>query len=133
MRTLAIHLSLLAGISCYSTILLCSKSGNDGLIFFCIFAPRYGNNCKCKDSCSDLKCFQGDVNALSAFGYDSYKIDGCGHEKNVDLWYQLLNATGRHVMVGELPQWTDAECYMVPLPYVPLLWRYSPRIWLSAK
>ena len=31
----------------------------------------YGNNCDCKDHCSDVECFAGDVNATLAFGFVS--------------------------------------------------------------
>ena len=34
-------------------------------------AGWYGNNCDCKDHCSDVECFAGDVNATLAFGFVS--------------------------------------------------------------
>ena len=51
------------------------------------------NNCGCHDHCNTTECFQGDVNATLAFGFDSIKLDGCGEEENVELWYDLFNAT----------------------------------------
>jgi len=34
----------------------------------------YSNNCKCKDHCSDVACFAGDVDATLAMGFDSIKL-----------------------------------------------------------
>jgi alpha-galactosidase len=47
----------------------------------------YGNNCGCHDHCTDVACFAGDINAAIAFGFDSWKLDGCGAEENVELFY----------------------------------------------
>lgn len=57
------------------------------------------NNCHCKDPCSEEKCFKGDVAAITAAGFDGVKLDGCGGERNVALWAQLLNATNREVQI----------------------------------
>jgi alpha-galactosidase len=43
-------------------------------------AGWYGNNCICEDHCKSDECYQEDVNALVAFGFDSVKLDGCGKE-----------------------------------------------------
>ena len=56
-------------------------------------AGWYGNNCRCKDHCSDTACFAGDVAATLAYGFDSIKLDGCGQEENVQLWYDMFNST----------------------------------------
>eukprot|EP00696_Hemimastix_kukwesjijk_P011490 gnl/Hemi2/24422_TR8211_c0_g1_i1.p1 gnl/Hemi2/24422_TR8211_c0_g1~~gnl/Hemi2/24422_TR8211_c0_g1_i1.p1 ORF type:complete len:435 (-),score=140.77 gnl/Hemi2/24422_TR8211_c0_g1_i1:163-1467(-) len=56
-------------------------------------AGFYGNNCDCRDHCSDESCFQGDVAAMVAWGFDSVKLDGCGKQKNTTLWRALFNAT----------------------------------------
>lgn len=53
----------------------------------------YGNNCKCADHCTSNECFAADVNATLAYGFDSIKLDGCGKEENVQLWYEMFNAT----------------------------------------
>jgi len=52
-----------------------------------------GNNCACADHCTDLKCFLGDVNAVVRWGFDSLKVDGCGKQENIQLWYDLFNWT----------------------------------------
>jgi len=59
----------------------------------------YLNNCQCADSCSDQKCFQGDVNAVIKYGFDGVKLDGCGGEENVTLFASLFNATGKPVLI----------------------------------
>ncbi len=40
----------------------------------------YGNNCICEDHCSTDACYQEDVNALIAYGFDSVKLVGCGKQ-----------------------------------------------------
>ncbi len=52
-------------------------------------AGWYGNNCDCHDHCKDVICFEADVNATLAYGFDSIKLDGCGQEENVEQWYNL--------------------------------------------
>ena len=41
-------------------------------------AGWYGNNCICSDHCSDLECYQGDVDAAIDYGFDSIKRESCG-------------------------------------------------------
>ena len=43
----------------------------------------------------------GDVAALTAFGFDSVKLDGCAKpgQTNMTLWSALLNATGKPVLI----------------------------------
>jgi len=63
-------------------------------------APRwYGNNCIHSDHCSDESCYQGDVDALISYGFDSVKLDGCGAQKDIDLWSRLINATGKAILI----------------------------------
>lgn len=58
-------------------------------------AGFYGNNCICRDHCSDPSCYEGDVNATIAFGFDSIKLDNCGAETDLDLWWNLFAAAGK--------------------------------------
>lgn len=60
-------------------------------------AGWYGNNCICNDKCNSESCYQGDVSALIAFGFDAVKLDGCGAEYNLDLWASLINETGKAI------------------------------------
>lgn len=61
-------------------------------------AGFYMNNCICSDSCNATECFVGDVATAVAAGFDSVKLDGCSHEKNISLWYQTFTAAGHQVM-----------------------------------
>ena len=63
-------------------------------------AGWYGNACGCaaqpypqccSDHCDTIECFAGDVNATLSLGFDSYKIDGCGAQRDIELWAELFN------------------------------------------
>lgn len=60
----------------------------------------YGNACGCaaqpypqccSDHCDTLECFAGDVNATVSLGFDSYKLDGCGAQRDIELWAHMFN------------------------------------------
>jgi hypothetical protein len=38
-------------------------------------------------------CFTQDVKAVLDWGFDGIKLDGCGKQENVELWYNLFNWT----------------------------------------
>jgi len=63
-------------------------------------AGWYGNNCICaeKKAATDAM-YEADVAALTEFGFDAVKLDGCGTQRDLDKWAQLLNGTGRPVMI----------------------------------
>ena len=87
------------------------------------------NNCGCHDHCNTTECFQGDVNATLAFGFDSIKLDGCGEEENVELWYDLFNATIEQNGggAGMLVENVRAAGQMRPgMRWLPV--RHSPRL-----
>jgi len=63
-------------------------------------AGWYGNACGCaaqpypqccSDHCDTLECFAGDVNATLSLGFDSYKLDGCGAQRDIELWAHMFN------------------------------------------
>jgi alpha-galactosidase len=59
-------------------------------------AGWYGNACGCvdgccSDHCDTLECFAGDVDATVAMGFDSFKIDGCGAQRDIELWARSFN------------------------------------------
>lgn len=56
-------------------------------------AGFYGNNCHCKDHVTDVASFAAEVNFVVAAGFDSVKLDGCGAQENIELWYDLYNWT----------------------------------------
>ena len=74
----------------------------------------YGNNCHCgegevnvtawgaspggKGKTDSTKHYQGDVRAIIDFGF---KLDNCGQFLNMSLFAELMNATGRPVLVEE--------------------------------
>ena len=62
-----------------------------------------GNNCICSDYCflhGDCKQqIKGDVAALREYNFDSWKLDGCGSETNLEEFNAELNATGRPILV----------------------------------
>ena len=62
-------------------------------------AGWYGNNCICKDHCSDESCYAGDVAAHIAFGFDAVKLDGCGAEMSLDLWSGLIASHGKAIEI----------------------------------
>jgi alpha-galactosidase len=60
----------------------------------------YGNNCGgCREKNATLAMYKGDVAAIGQYGFNGIKLDGCGAEMDLDLWAQLINATGRPVMI----------------------------------
>ena len=60
----------------------------------------YGNNCICHETSTDQeKFYAGDVNALVQYGFDGIKLDGCGAQLDLELYYNLINATGRPVTI----------------------------------
>lgn len=56
-------------------------------------AGFYGNNCMCHDHCTDMVCFAADVNFILDSGFDSVKLDGCGAQENIQLWYDMISFT----------------------------------------
>ena len=69
----------------------------------------YGNNCLCNDQCKLInattevnvcgKQITGDVKAFINFGYDSWKLDGCGGETDLRYFNDVLTAHGKKAMV----------------------------------
>ena len=45
----------------------------------------------CSDHCDTLECFAGDINATLTMGFDSYKLDGCGAQRDIELWADMFN------------------------------------------
>ena len=62
-------------------------------------AGWYGNNCICSDHCSSLDCYQGDVDAVMDYGFDSIKLDGCGAQTDLTLYADLFNKTGKSILI----------------------------------
>lgn len=63
-------------------------------------AGWYGNNCICSDHQSgDRKFYEGDAKALIDFGFDGYKLDGCGSQTDMQLWDDIFKSHDKAVMV----------------------------------
>jgi len=81
----------------------------------------YGNNCGCAESkTADAKYYQGDVNALVGYGFDGVKLDGCGVQLDLDLYYNLVNDSGRPIVI-ENCHWGDNQLpdFQPTLEYCP--------------
>lgn len=62
-------------------------------------AGWYGNNCISADMNTSVAHFIGDVATFRQLDFDGYKLDSCGGQKDIALWSNLLNSTGRPVVV----------------------------------
>ena len=62
-------------------------------------AGWYGNNCICRDHCTSDECYSKDVEALVGYGFDSVKLDGCGEQLDLQKWSDLINATGKSILI----------------------------------
>merc|ERR1719162_2167316 len=83
----------------------------------------YMNNCICREGSHGG--WRGEVNitkhmtksaqAVADYGFDGLKLDGCGEFMNLTWWAELLNATGRPVMIenchwgGTVPGQTSGD------------------------
>lgn len=63
----------------------------------------YGNNCICSDHCKNATdCenqIKADVAALRKYDFDSWKLDGCGGEKDLVTFNKYINATGKAITI----------------------------------
>ena len=55
----------------------------------------YENGCACGEREEVLKNYEGDVRMLHALEFDGVKLDGCGKQRNLTLYAQLMQATGK--------------------------------------
>ena len=63
----------------------------------------YQNGCACGEK-NELRInYEGDVRALLDYDFDSVKLDGCGRQKNMSLYGQLMNASGKTFEIGKFP------------------------------
>ena len=46
----------------------------------------------------------GDVRSLHDFGFDGVKIDSCGVQRNMTLYAELFNRTGRPILIENCHQ-----------------------------
>lgn len=75
-------------------------------------AGWYGNNCICSDHKSgDRKFYEGDAKALRAFGFDGYKLDGCGSQVDMQLWDDIFKSDGGGAVMVENCHWGSKVPY----------------------
>jgi len=75
-------------------------------------AGWYGNNCICKDdNTSDRKFYEGDAKALREFGFDGFKLDGCGAQKDMQLWDDIFKSDGGKPVMVENCHWGSEQPY----------------------
>lgn len=77
-------------------------------------AGWYGNNCICADHATgEKKFYAADVAAMRAFGFDSWKLDGCGAQTDLGLWDELLRESkaesGRQEILVENCHWGSVK------------------------
>jgi len=88
----------------------------------------YLNNCFCaehgwSDPAMVAAHYHGDISALVAYGFDGAKFDACGQFQNLTRWEELLNASGRPIMVenchwgGDIPYITGNSTRELWCPY----------------
>ena len=75
----------------------------------------YGNNCGCNEHQAvpswgpapggnghdGVHHYQGDIQATVDFGFDGIKLDGCGEFRNLTYFAELMNRTGRQILVED--------------------------------
>uniref|UniRef100_A0A7S3LMS6 Alpha-galactosidase n=1 Tax=Aplanochytrium stocchinoi TaxID=215587 RepID=A0A7S3LMS6_9STRA len=55
-------------------------------------AGWYGNNCICREAGNRSTIYyDGDAKATAYYDFDSIKLDGCGAQKDIPLWHDLLS------------------------------------------
>jgi alpha-galactosidase len=101
----------------------------------------YLNGCKCGERVEKAINYQGDITDLRAFGFDGVKIDGCGKQRNMTLYAQLMKETGQNYTI-ENCHWgscTDSDDSSCPTQeWCPMNWfrtsgdiNSSPQSWLA--
>jgi hypothetical protein len=71
-------------------------------------AGFYFNGCACGEPVEKLINYEGDVAEATATNFDSFKLDSCGAQKNLTLYYNLANASRpRHYWIENCHQGGD--------------------------
>jgi len=87
-------------------------------------AGWYGNNCICSEKkTGDRRFYAGDVRAMREMGFDSWKLDGCGAQTDMQLWSDLIQATpattGRSAIMVENCHWGSRRPYEPTATWCP--------------
>ena len=55
----------------------------------------YENGCACGEKTEIRRNYQGDIRTLHALGFDGVKLDGCGAQRNLTFYAELMKASGK--------------------------------------
>jgi len=72
-----------------------------------ITAGWYHNNCICADHVTDEKYYEADAKAIADFGFDAVKLDGCGKQKDLNMWAKKNKRNWETSFDRELPLGAD--------------------------
>ena len=101
----------------------------------------YENGCACGERHALMQNYEGDVRRLHELGFDGVKLDGCGAQRNMTLYAQLMKATGRAYSIenchwGRCTRGDDSSCPTAD--WCPFNWfrtsgdiNPSPTSWLA--
>ena len=59
----------------------------------------YENGCACGEKVEVEINYEGDVKMLHDFGFDAVKLDGCGKQRNMTLYAQLMKESGKNYSI----------------------------------
>ena len=81
----------------------------------------YLNGCGPNERVAHRINYEGDVNFTIGLGFDGVKIDSCGAQKNMTLYYELFNQTGTAI-----PCTLSSSFFSPPPRLVPFTATFSP-------
>ena len=61
----------------------------------------YGDNCRCHERDPENTHYVQDANLTESLGFDGYKIDSCGNQRDMDRWASEFSKPGRHDIMVE--------------------------------
>lgn len=75
----------------------------------------YENGCACGEHHELVQNYEGDVRMLKNFNFDGVKLDGCGAQRNMTLYAELMQATGKSYLIenchwGRCTDGDDSSC-----------------------
>jgi len=75
----------------------------------------YQNGCACGEKVEKLINYEGDIRNLHDFGFDAVKLDGCGKQRNLTFYAELMKNTGKGYFIenchwGRCTDSDDSSC-----------------------
>eukprot|EP00039_Didymoeca_costata_P010421 m.140153 g.140153 ORF g.140153 m.140153 type:complete len:560 (+) comp14820_c0_seq2:34-1713(+) len=88
----------------------------------------YQNGCACGERTEKLINYEGDVRMLHDYGFDAVKLDGCGRQRNLTLYAELMQQSGKNYSIenchwGACDSSDDSSC--PTLEWCPFNWYRS--------